>query len=270
MTAQIKVAALYHFAPWPDFAAARTKLLDLCDAQGVRGSLLIAQEGVNGTIAGPPAGLEAALAGLRAITGFDPLQSCKFSHAPDYPFRRMKVRLKREIVTMGRADADPLKGVGRYVPPQEWNALISDPNTILVDTRNDYEVRLGAFAGARDPRTKHFREFPDYCERELADKKDQTIAMYCTGGIRCERATAFLKAQGYRDVVHLQGGILRYLEEIPESESLWRGACFVFDERVGLTHGLKIADVGMCQACGAPHEGRDAPCPHCGARAQGA
>lgn len=249
------VAALYQFARFADPAALRDPLLSLCEAGGVKGTLLLAGEGINGTIAGPRAGVEAVLAHVRALPGCADVD-VKFSGAPAMPFGRMKVRLKREIVTMGVPGTDPLAIVGTYVQPQDWNALIGDPDTILIDTRNDYEVALGTFRGAIDPHTRSFRQFPDWFRSQrdklLGDGKQPKVAMYCTGGIRCEKSTAFLKAEGVAQVYHLKGGILNYLEKIPAQDSLWEGECFVFDERVSLGHGLIPGNHTLCRDCGCP------------------
>ncbi len=265
------VAALYHFTPLPEFASLQARLQEVCVNNGVKGTLLLASEGINGTIAGPDDGIRAVLDHLRSIPAFSGLEH-KESRASDMPFNRMKVRLKKEIVTMGVEDIDPLKSVGTYVDPQDWNALISDPDTILVDTRNDYEVAIGKFRGAVDPETKSFREFPGWVRNHEEMREKPKVAMYCTGGIRCEKATAFLKAEGYTEVFHLKGGILKYLEEVPEEESLWEGACFVFDERVSVEHGLKEGPHTLCHACRHPltPEETQSPfyvkgvsCPHC-------
>ncbi|MBX9730784.1 MAG: rhodanese-related sulfurtransferase [Sphingomonas sp.] len=247
----ITVAALYRFARFTDPAALRQPLLALCAAQGVKGTLLLAREGINGTIAGSAEAIDAVLAHIRALPGCADID-VKFSNADAMPFHRMKVRLKREIVTMGQPDIDPLGGVGTYVAPTDWNALIDQPETIVIDTRNDYEVQVGSFAGAIDPATKSFSEFPDWFRAhrdELADKK---IAMFCTGGIRCEKATAFLKAEGLNEVYHLKGGILKYLEEVPAAQSRWQGECFVFDERVAVGHGLGAGTHALCRGCRMP------------------
>ena len=247
------VAALYQFTPLPEFKALQAPIQKLCDAKGARGTLLLADEGINGTIAGPDAGIAAVIAGLRAIPAFAGLEH-KESRSRDMPFHRLKVRLKKEIVTMGVDGIDPLQSVGTYVDPQDWNALISDPETIVIDTRNDYETAMGQFKGAVDPKTGSFREFPDWVHKhpKLSDKPK--TAMYCTGGIRCEKAenTAFMKAEGFKDVFHLRGGILKYLEQVPEEDSLWDGSCFVFDERVSVDHGLKQSEHRLCRACRYP------------------
>jgi UPF0176 protein len=250
-TTEYLVAALYHFTPLPDFETLQRPIQKICEDNAVKGTLLLAGEGINGTISGPEAGVAHVLAYLRSIPAFAALEH-KESRAQAMPFHRMKVRLKKEIVTMGVDDIDPLESVGTYVDPKDWNTLISDPNTIVIDTRNDYETAIGQFEGAIDPKTKSFREFPDWVRgnKDLAEKPQ--IAMYCTGGIRCEKATAFMKAEGFEDVYHLRGGILKYLEEVPEDESLWDGACFVFDERVSVTHGLQEGEHHLCRACRYP------------------
>jgi UPF0176 protein len=245
------VAALYHFARLSRFADLRDPMQAVCDENGVKGTLLLAQEGVNGTIAGTDAGISAVLAFLRAQPEFATLEH-KESRAAAMPFLRMKVRLKKEIVTMGVEDIDPLTIVGTYVEPKDWNALISDPETLVIDTRNDYETAIGLFRGALDPQTKTFREFPEWVKNNPGLHNKPKIAMYCTGGIRCEKATAFMKSQGFDEVYHLKGGILKYLEETPPEESLWEGACFVFDDRVSVTHGLGEGEHTLCHACRQP------------------
>jgi UPF0176 protein len=244
------IAAFYRFQRIADPAALRQPLLDLCEAHGARGILLIAPEGLNGTLA-TPGDAAALVADIEALTGVEPLEP-KFSAAPAMPFKRLKVRLKKEIVTIGDASVDPTVTVGTYVAPGDWNALISDPDVLVIDTRNSFEVGFGTFAGAVDPGTAAFGDFPAYVREELARNKARKIAMFCTGGIRCEKATSLLKREGFEQVFHLKGGILKYLEEVQEEESLWRGGCFVFDERVALTHGLKIAETGLCLSCDAP------------------
>ncbi len=250
-TSPFLVAALYHFVSVPHFESLRAPLQQLCEDNGVKGTLLLAHEGINGTIAGPDAGIAAVLGYLRAMPEFGSLEH-KESRASKMPFVRMKVKLKKEIVTMGVENIDPNKIVGTYVAPQDWNALISDPDTIVIDTRNDYETAIGIFKGAVDPNTKTFREFPDWVKNNTGLHNKPKIAMYCTGGIRCEKATAFMKEQGFDEVYHLKGGILKYLEEVPQEESLWEGACFVFDERVSVEHGLKEGDHKLCHACRNP------------------
>ena len=231
------VAALYRFAPFDDPAALRAPLLDFCGAQGVKGTLLLAREGVNGTIAGSAEGIAAVVAHIRALPGCAELD-VKYSSAAAMPFQRLKVRLKKEIVTMKVPGVDPAREVGAYVAPADWNAVIDDPDTIVIDTRNDFEVGYGSFAGAVNPQTKSFGDFPGWWRDHAADFAGKRVAMFCTGGIRCEKSTAFLKSEGVADVVHLKGGILAYLEQIPEADSRWRGSCFVFDERVSVGHGL--------------------------------
>jgi UPF0176 protein len=213
--------------------------------------LLLAAEGINGTVAGTAEAIEKLVQHITAIPGLaDP--ELKYSHATEMPFHRMKVRLKREIVTMGVDGIDPLKSVGTYIAPQAWNALIADENTVVVDTRNDYEYAIGTFEGALDPQTKTFREFPEWVEQNRDKLEGKKIAMFCTGGIRCEKATAFVKGLGFDDVFHLKGGILKYLEEVPREESMWNGECFVFDERVAVGHGLAESDVELSRACRRP------------------
>jgi UPF0176 protein len=245
------VAALYHFARFPDPASLRQPLLDLCQQHGVSGTLLLAGEGVNGTIAGSRAGINAVLAHLRALPGCAELVH-KESTASEQPFNRMKVRLKREIVTMGQPDVDPLQGTGNYVAPADWNALITAPDVAVIDTRNDYEVAIGTFDGAVDPQTKSFREFPAWWEANKHRFHNKRIAMFCTGGIRCEKSTNYLRGQGVEEVYHLQGGILKYLEEVPQDDSTWQGECFVFDGRVSVGHGLTEGPHILCHACRRP------------------
>ncbi len=250
------VAALYKFTRFEDPAALKAPLAKLCCAQGVKGTLLLAKEGINGTIAGPRDGIDAVLAHIRGLPGCADLE-WKESGAAEMPFGRMKVRLKQEIVTMGVPGTDPNQLVGTYVAPQDWNALISAPDVAVIDTRNDYEVAIGTFDGAVDPLTESFRDFPAWWEANKERFHNKRVAMFCTGGIRCEKSTAFLKAQGVEDVFHLQGGILKYLEEVPEADSLWRGGCFVFDERVAVGHGLKTLPYELCRACRRPITAQD-------------
>jgi UPF0176 protein len=249
----IKVAALYRFASFNQPELLQPQIAAWCAEHGLKGTILVATEGVNGTVAGSEAGIDAVVAHLRTLPGCAELD-VKYSHANEMPFYRMKVRLKKEIVTLGVDGIDPKREVGTYVQPEDWNALISDPDTVLIDTRNDYEVAIGTFEGAVDPRTKSFSEFPEWFRAhrdELAAGKTK-FAMFCTGGIRCEKSTAFLKAEGIDDVYHLEGGILRYLENIPEAESKWQGECFVFDERVSVKHGLELGEMELCHACRRP------------------
>ena len=231
----IAVAALYHFAPLADPAAARELLHARCDEHGLKGTLLLAPEGINGTIAGPREALDIVIEHIRSWYGFASME-VKYSSAEALPFGRMKVKVKREIVTMGVDGIDPLSDVGAYVAPQDWNALIADPDTILIDTRNDFEVQHGSFPGAINPETASFRQFPAWFDSHAAAWRadGKKIAMFCTGGIRCEKATAYAKAQGFGEVYHLKGGILKYLEDTPAADNLWKGDCFVFDEREAL------------------------------------
>ena len=272
------MAALYKFARLDDCEAVRGALAPLCRSAGVKGTLLLAPEGVNGTIAGCDEAIDRVLAFIRELPGFADLD-VKYSAAETMPFYRMKVRVKREIVTMGEPKADPLAGTGHYVSPQDWNALISDPDTILIDTRNDYEVAIGSFAGAIDPKTRSFRDFPAWFRAErdrlLESGGPKKVAMFCTGGIRCEKSTALLKAEGIEQVYHLHGGILKYLETIPADQSLWQGECFVFDERVAVGHGLETGTHELCRACRRPVSPQDrasplyvagASCPACHAQ----
>ena len=247
----LTVAALYHFTRFADPAALMPGLLEVCVANGVRGSLLLAPEGINGTIAGTRQGIDAALAAVRALPGCEALE-WKESFAETMPFGRMKVKLKREIVTMGQPDVDPLARVGNYVAARDWNTLIRDPETVVIDTRNDYEVAIGSFKGAVDPGTKAFGEFPAWWQANRDRFAGKRIAMFCTGGIRCEKSTNYLLGQGLNQVYHLKGGILKYLEEVPEAESLWQGQCFVFDDRVSVGHGLKPGGLKVCGACRRP------------------
>ncbi|WP_281824199.1 rhodanese-related sulfurtransferase [Jannaschia rubra] len=250
------IAAFYRFTAFADLATLQGPLQALCKAQGITGTLLLAPEGINGTVAGTRAAIDALLHHLRGLprcAGLEP----KISHADTSPFGRMKVRLKREIVTMGQPDIDPLGNVGRYVEPGDWNAVLRDPDAVVIDTRNAYEVAIGSFAGAVDPGTASFGEFPTWWAANAARFQGRRIAMFCTGGIRCEKSTAFLRAQGVKDVMHLQGGILKYLEDVPASDSLWHGSCFVFDDRVSVGHGLVPGDHVLCHACRRPLDPSD-------------
>ena len=238
---RIDVSSFYKFVALPHFAELRGGLLQHCVDHGIRGTILLAPEGINGTIAGESAELAAVMTRIRANPEFADL-ACKLSHAHEMPFLRMKVRLKKEIVTLGVPGADPVARVGRYVAPEDWNALISGPGVLVIDTRNSFEIAAGTFMGAIDPGTRSFGEFPAFVRRSLADAKQRKIAMFCTGGIRCEKATSFLLQEGFEEVYHLKGGILNYLQTIPRQQSRWQGQCFVFDERTALGHGLEIAD----------------------------
>ena len=245
------VAALYKFVDLPDFESFQKSIQEKCLSEDIKGTILLASEGINGTVAGPEEGMRRFLTFLKGMTEFQDLVH-KESWASEAPFPRMKVRLKKEIVTMGVDGIDPKKIVGTYVKPEDWNALISDPDVVVVDTRNDYEVAIGTFKGAVDPKTKSFREFPKWAEDNTDILKKPKVAMFCTGGIRCEKSTAYMKEQGYEEVYHLEGGILKYLEEIPENDSMWDGECFVFDERVSVGHGLKEGPYDMCHGCRRP------------------
>lgn len=247
----LTVTAFYKFVTIEDPAASRPQVLEVCRANGIAGTVLLAREGINATVAGPDGGIRAFLAWLRADARFADLVS-KQSHAVTQPFGRLKVRLKREIVTLGRPEADPSRRVGTYVKPQDWNGLISQQDVIIVDTRNAYEVKIGTFEGARDPGTRTFRQFPDYVKANLDPARHKRVAMFCTGGIRCEKASAYMLAHGFEQVYHLEGGILKYLESVPAEDSLWRGECFVFDGRVALAHGVELGTHVMCPACGGP------------------
>lgn len=247
----ITICALYKFVRLAEFEALREPLSKKMASVHVKGTLLLADEGINGTIAGPQAGIDAVLTFLAAQPGLDNI-SHKESYSDENPFHRTKVKLKKEIVTMGVEGIDPNQVVGTYVKPQDWNALISDPDVVLVDTRNDYEVEIGTFKGALNPDTETFREFPEYVATNLDKNKHKKVAMFCTGGIRCEKSTAYLKEQGFEDVYHLEGGILKYLEEVPKEETLWQGECFVFDGRVAVNHDLEKGQYDQCFACRFP------------------
>jgi len=247
----IIVAALYHFTPFEDPAALKGPLAQTCCAHGVTGTLLLAREGINGTIAGSRAGIDAALAHIRALPGCADLEH-KESTASEPPFPHLKVRLKKEIVTMGQPEVDPRESTGSYVSPAEWNDLIRSPDVAVIDTRNDYEVAIGTFEGAIDPQTESFRDFPAWWEANKERFHNKRIAMFCTGGIRCEKSTNWLRQQGVEEVYHLKGGILKYLEEVPAEQSAWQGACFVFDGRVSVGHGLQEGPHILCHACRRP------------------
>lgn len=251
MSQDVVVCALYKFAVLNDYKALRQPLLGLMLEKGVHGTLLLAREGINGTIAGSREGVDAIRDWLEADQRFEGIDY-KESFVDIQPFKRTKVKLKKEIVTMGVEGIDPKRIVGTYVDPKEWNDLISDPDVLVVDTRNHYEVEIGTFENARNPATDTFREFPEYVKENLDPSKHKKVAMFCTGGIRCEKSTAFLKEQGFDEVYHLKGGILRYLEEVPESQSLWQGECFVFDDRVTVNHKLERGEFDQCHACRRP------------------
>lgn len=265
------VAALYKFAKLNDYKTIQPALLAFCLDHDIKGTLLLAEEGINGTVAGSRENIDALLAYLKQDPRLVDLEH-KESHAIEMPFFRMKVRIKKEIVTLGVEGIDPNYVVGTYVKPEDWNALISDPDVTLIDTRNDYEYGIGTFKGAIDPKTETFREFPQYVKDNLDKTKHKKVAMFCTGGIRCEKASAYMIEQGFEEVYHLQGGILKYLEEVPKEESLWEGECFVFDQRVAVKHGLEIGDYDQCHACRHPlspeemnsaHYVAGVSCPHC-------
>ena len=267
----IIVAALYRFAVVGDVPALQKTLQAVCRAQDIKGTLLLAHEGINGTIAGTRDGIDAVVAVIRSTPGFGDLEY-KESFAAAMPFYRMKVRIKKEIVTIGRSDVSPTKTVGTYVTPEEWNKIISDPETIVLDTRNDYEVGIGTFKNAVNPQTKSFVAFPEFVQKNLDPQKHKKVAMFCTGGIRCEKASSFMKQAGFENVYHLKGGILKYLEDTPKDQSLWEGDCFVFDQRVAVGHGLNLTDYTLCPSCRHPVSAQDrthqtyidgVACPYC-------
>ena len=268
---QIVIAALYKFVGLPDFRELQQPLLDFCQKHDIKGTLLLAHEGINGTVSGTRDAINALLIYLKKDPRLAGLEH-KESFDQGQPFYRMKVKLKKEIVTMGVEDIDPNKTVGTYVEPKDWNNLISDPDVVLVDTRNDYEFQIGTFSGALNPHTDSFRELPKYVAENLDPTKHKKVAMFCTGGIRCEKSTAYLKQQGFDEVYHLKGGILKYLEEVPEEQSLWQGECFVFDNRVAVNHKLQKGTYDLCHGCRMPISEQDKQsekylegiaCPHC-------
>jgi len=248
---QVVVSALYHFVRLDNYQALRQPLYDFMIENEIRGTLLLAEEGINGTVAGSQASIDNLHAWLRADERLKDLTT-KESFDDEMPFYRTRVKLKKEIVTMGVQGIDPNHVVGTYVKPEDWNDLISDPEVILVDTRNDYEVAIGTFKNAIDPKTETFRHFPDYVKENMNPEKHKKVAMFCTGGIRCEKSTAYLKEQGFEEVYHLQGGILKYLETVPEADSMWQGECFVFDKRVSVNHNLEKGAYDQCHACRLP------------------
>lgn len=254
-------AALYKFVSLPDYKHLQQPLLNICVQHNIKGTILLAKEGINGTIAGLPADIEAVLNHLRQNECMKDLEH-KESYADSHPFYRMKVKLKKEIVTMGVQKVDPNEVVGTYVKPEDWNNIISDPDVVVLDTRNDYETHIGTFKGAIDPKTTTFREFPEYVEQNLDKNKHKKVAMFCTGGIRCEKASSYMKQQGFEEVYHLQGGILKYLENVPKEESLWEGECFVFDQRVGVKHGLEVGEYDQCYACRMPLSAEEMKSPY--------
>ena len=268
---QVVVCALYKFVSLPHFESIQKPLLAVMEESGIKGTLLLANEGINGTVAGSQAAIDSLLVWLKLQPGLDSIVH-KLSFDEQMPFYRTKVKLKKEIVTMGVEGVDPLKVVGTYVKPRDWNKLISDPDVLLVDTRNEYEIQIGTFKNAVDPKTDTFREFPAYVKDNLDPAKHKKVAMFCTGGIRCEKSTAYLKEQGFDEVYHLEGGVLKYLEEVKQEESLWEGECFVFDNRVAVNHKLEKGQYDQCNACRMPitetEKASEAyvqgvSCPHC-------
>ncbi len=254
------VCALYKFVTLENYQQMRQPLLDVMESNGIKGTLLLANEGINGTVSGSREGIDALLTYLNQDDRIKPI-SYKESIDEEQPFYRTKVKLKKEIVTLGIEGIDPLKTVGTYVKPQEWNDLISDPEVTVVDTRNDYEIEIGTFEHAINPKTDSFREFPEYVKQNLDPKKNKKVAMFCTGGIRCEKSTAYLKEQGFEEVYHLEGGILKYLEDMPKEQSLWKGDCFVFDNRVAVNHDLEKSHYEACYACRLPITEQDKQSP---------
>ena len=255
------VCALYQFVRLDDFEAFRTPLRELMVELEVKGTILLALEGLNGTISGSKISIDGVIQFLQDDGRFDNLE-IKFSHSEETPFKRLKVKLKKEIVTLGVEHIDPRSSVGTYIAPQDWNTLISDPDVVLIDTRNNYEYEIGSFKGAINPNTETFREFPAYTKNNLEQYRGKKVAMFCTGGIRCEKSTAYLKSQGFDTVYHLQGGILKYLEEMNEDQSLWEGECFVFDDRVAVKHNLEQGQYDQCHACRYPITQEDKQHPH--------
>lgn len=258
---EIVVCALYRFSRLPQFENLKAPLHQLMQEENVYGTLLLAAEGINGTIAGPRSGVDSVLNWLTAVPGLEQIDT-KESLTEKPPFRRARVKLKKEIVTMGEPDVDPGRTAGTYVEAEDWNALIDDPDVLLVDTRNEYEVKVGTFEGARNPHTETFREFPEFARTQLDPERDRKVAMFCTGGIRCEKSTALLKEMGFDEVYHLKGGILKYLEKVPREQSKWRGECFVFDDRVTVDHQLKPGSFDQCYACRLPISEQDKQSPH--------
>lgn len=270
-TDDLVVAALYHFARLPDFREWRAPLTALCEQHSLLGTLLLAEEGINGTVAGSRSGVDALLAHLRADPRMADLVH-KESRAAQPPFRRLKVRLKKEIVSMGVPGTDPNHLKGSYLDADDWNRVINDPDVLVIDTRNEYEIAAGSFPGAVDPKTRSFREFPAFVDRALKGREDQPVAMFCTGGIRCEKSTAYLKSLGFRQVYHLRGGILNYLDTVKPEDNQWQGECFVFDERVSVDRHLAPGRLDLCRACRRPltQAQKDSPdyepavsCPQC-------
>jgi UPF0176 protein len=263
----LTIATFYKFVSIDNCPVLQAAVREYCEQQQILGTILLATEGINGSIAGTAAAITAFINYLRQDRRFTDLQYQESTCQGKPPFSRLKVKVKSEIVTFRADQSDPQEQVGTYISPQDWNALISDPDVVLIDTRNDYEVEVGTFAGAIDPHTSAFNELPTYVTQHLDPQKHPKVAMFCTGGIRCEKATAWMLAAGFQEVYHLQGGIINYLQQIPAAESRWQGECFVFDERVAVTHGLEPGTHIMCYACGfpMPKERTTADCPHCGA-----
>nr|WP_153764539.1 rhodanese-related sulfurtransferase [Endozoicomonas sp. OPT23] len=267
----VVVCALYKFVTLENFESIKEPLFTEMESNGVRGTLLLAREGINGTVSGSRAAIDHLLNWLKSDPRLAELEY-KESFVETQPFKRTRVKLKKEIVTMGVEGIDPKEVVGTYIEPKDWNDLINDPDTILIDTRNDYEVQVGTFKNAVNPETETFREFPDYVKENLNPEKHKKVAMFCTGGIRCEKSTAYLKEQGFENVYHLKGGILKYLEEVPQEESTWEGECFVFDDRVTVNHQLEKGQYDQCHACRLPiteedkiseHYIKGVSCPNC-------
>lgn len=265
MSQKIRIAAFYKFVRLPDYRALRDPLLLVCRAADVRGTILLAEEGINATIAGECEGIASVLRHLRGDARFADL-TVKESFHDQIPFQRLKVRLKREIVALKATDVNPLEQVGRYVEPEDWNRLIAQDDVIVIDARNEYEVQLGSFHGARNPQTASFHELPAYLDQSLKRQRHKRIAMFCTGGIRCEKASAYLLRHGFEQVFQLRGGILNYLANVEPAESSWRGECFVFDERVSLDHDLAKGQAMICDDCKSPVARADETCRQCGSR----
>ena len=265
------VATFYKFVTICDLKARKAQIMAWCAANNIKGTIILAEEGINGTIAGQEKAIATVLNLLRSLEGFQDLEH-KESTASKPPFVRLKVKIKPEIVTLGLPEVKPNQQVGTYVDPQDWNQIISDPEVVVIDTRNDYEVEIGSFQRAKNPNTESFREFPEYIQDNLDPAKHSKVAMFCTGGIRCEKASSYMLSQGFKEVYHLKGGILKYLENVSPEDSLWSGECFVFDERVAVKEGLAAGSHELCYACGHPVSETDKQshqyesnisCPHC-------
>ena len=265
------IATFYKFVPISELETTRKQILAWCQTKQIKGTIILAEEGINGTVAGTAEAIADLLASLRSLAGFADLEAKK-STSTKLPFAKLKVKIKPEIVTLGLPQVNPTQQVGTYVAPQDWNEVISDPEVVVIDTRNDYEVEIGSFKRANNPQTESFREFPEYVARNLDPQEHPKVAMFCTGGIRCEKASSYLLSQGFEEVYHLQGGILKYLAEVPPQESMWMGECFVFDERVAVKEGLEPGSHELCYACGHPisEADKNSPeyelyisCPHC-------